>query len=267
MGKNLLVVFLLSLLVFPFALAAESTLSEGAVKFWGTWFNVPAKYMISWQSIVTFVVVPIIIALFFAYEIWKDLGIFHAGAANVWIPILIVYMMLRNGFWDYIDLFVSSTQMIPALVLSFLAMQVTSKLKGKVTSFGYSGIFGGMVGYALEAVSGGIFLGSIGFIISKGHPGPLVYIMASVGAGLGIFAMWWEKHGRKSGSLKNALGEEDQITSEEATLEKELKRYNKMASREKDPAIKGVYEERMVNIKRELDKLRAQEEVVVEGAT
>lgn len=265
MGKVLLTVFFNFLLALPFA-AAQSVLSEGASKFWSTWFYVPAKYLVSWQSILIFAVAPVLIALFFAYEIWKELGLFHSGAANFWIPMLVVYIILPNGFWNYVDLFVSNTQMIPALVLSFLAMQTTSKLKGKVTSFGYSGIFGGVVGYVLEAVSGGVFLGSIGFIINKGHFGPLVYIMASVGAGVGVLFMLWEKHGRKKGNLKNLLGQEKQIGDELVVLETRLADMNKRAVAEKNPAAKAAIEDQMANVKRSIDRLRAQEEVVAEQA-
>ncbi len=263
MGKVFITAFFALLLLLPFA-AAQSVLSEGAVKFWSTWFYVPVKYLATWQNLVTFAVAPVVIALFFAYEIWKELGIFHSGGANFWIPLLIVYMMLPNGFWGYVDLFVLNVQMIPALVLSFFALQITSKVKGKITSFGYTGIFGGLVGYVLEAVSGGIFLGSIGFMINRGHFGPLVYILASVGTGLGVLLLWWEQHGKKIGNLKNLLGQERLIDEELIMLEKRLAELSKRAIAEKSPAAKTTIEDQMANVKRRIDRLRAQEEVVAD---
>ncbi|MBI4176863.1 MAG: hypothetical protein HY516_00690 [Candidatus Aenigmarchaeota archaeon] len=246
--------------------AAQPVLSEGVVKFWNTWFNVPVKYLTSWQSILTFAAAPVIIAIFFAYEIWKELGIFHSGAANFWIPLLIVGIMLNNGFWDYVDLFVSNTQMIPALVLSFLALQVTGKLRSKVTSFGYSGIFGGILSYVLDAVGVGIFFGGLGFIFSKGRLGPVVYVLFFAGAAIGALLIWWDKKGRKTGTLKNALAQEDEIGREISLLEAKLTELNKRATAESNPAAKGAIEDEMARVKQRVDRLRAREEVLIEQA-
>ncbi len=261
MNKFILQASIVFLVLLPFASAqdAQSTLSSGTIKFWNTWFNVPEKYLTSWPAILSFAVAPVLITLFFAYEIWKELGIFHSGAANFWIPLLLVYLMLRNGLWDYVDLFVSNAQMIPALVLSFVAMQVTSKVKGKISSFGYSGIFGGLVGYVLEAVSGGVFLGSIGFMINRGHFGPLVYILASVGAALGILLLWWDKKGRKTGVLKNVLGQEDIMRDQEKLLAQALKDLNQRLLKASSDAEKIAIENEMARIDDQLRRLKARE--------
>ncbi|MBI4167779.1 MAG: hypothetical protein HY515_02380 [Candidatus Aenigmarchaeota archaeon] len=253
----------LSAIVFIFLLSsfasAQSTLSEGTIKFWNTWFNVPAKYLTSWGSIFTFAVAPVVIALFFAYEIWKELGLFHSGAANFWIPVLLVYLMLGNGFWGYVDLFISSTHMIPALVLSFFALQVTGKLRSKVSSFGYSGIFGGVLGYLLDAIGIGVFFGGIGFIINRGSFGPLVYIMASVGSALGLLLLWWDKKGRKTGVLKNVMGQEDVMRDQEKTLEQALKDLNQRLLKASGDAEKTAIEDEMARINQRLERLKARE--------
>ncbi|MBI3412887.1 MAG: hypothetical protein HY051_02285 [Candidatus Aenigmarchaeota archaeon] len=259
MGKVLPAIFTALFFISAFAAGqgTQSTLSEGAAKFWTTWFYVPAKYLISWPTIIMFAVAPVVIALFFAYEIWKELGIFHSGAANFWIPLLIVYIMLPNGFWGYVDLFVSNTQMIPALVLSFFALQITSKLKARVTSFGYSGIFGGVVAYVLEAVGGGVFLGSIGFIISKGRFGPLVYALFFAGAALGLIILWWDKKRRKTGVLKNVMGQEDVMRDQEKILEQALKDLNQRLFKATGDAEKTAIEDEMARINQRLERLKA----------
>ncbi|MBI1972169.1 MAG: hypothetical protein HYS53_02610 [Candidatus Aenigmarchaeota archaeon] len=266
MKKLFLHVFLAFSALLPFA-AAQPALSEGTINFWKNWFGVPAEYLISWPSVLTFAVAPVVIALFFAYEIWKELGIFHSGAANFWIPLLLVFLMLRNGFWDYVGLFASNLQMIPALVLSFLALQVTGKLRSRITSFGYSGIFSGALAYLLDAVGVGVFFGGIGFIISRGIVGPLVYILFSVGAGLGIFLIWWDKKGRKTGVLKNVMGQEDLMRDQEKILEQALKDLNQRLVKATGDAEKTAIEDEMARINQRLERLKARETALELSAT
>ncbi len=269
MGKFLSGLILSLLAIFPFA-AAQSTLSDGTIKFWMTWFYVPAKYLVSWQSIVIFAVVPVLISIFFVREIWKDIGFFHSGAVNFWIPLLVVYMMLRNGFWDYVDLFVSNVQMLPALVLSFFALLVTGKLRSKVTSFGYSGPLGGTLAYALDAIGMGIFFGGLGFVVTKGHLGPIVYTLFFIGAAAGILLIWWDAHGKaKQAKLSTLLDQYDTITKQMEPLEKKLVELEK----KKQAAItaKRNFEalditQEMVAVNRQLEGLRAEREAISVGA-
>ncbi len=251
------------LLLHALPASAQSFLSEGTAKFWGNWFAVPAKYLVSWQSVIAYAVAPVVITIFFAYEIWKELGFFHSGAANFWIPVLTVYLMLHNGFWPYVDMFVTNAQLIPAVVLSFLSFQITAKLRSKATSFGYTGIFGGALAYAFDAAGMAVFLGGIGFVINKGHFGPVVYIMAAVGSGLGLFLIWWDMRSKKGGSkLKSTIGEELNIEKEIARLEKERKRLNDEAMKLQSDEARLPYYRAMARVQEDIDILRAKRGVV-----
>ncbi len=249
-------------LMIPFA-TAESVLSADTIKFWNTWFGAPTEYLTSWPSIFALVVAPVVIAMFFAYEIWKELGLFHSGAANFWIPILLVYLMINNGFWSYVKLFVSNTQMVPALVLSFLSLQVTGKLRSRVTSFGYSGIFSGILAYALDAVGVGIFMAGLGFIFTRGQMGPLVYVLFSVGAGLGIFLIWWDKKGKRNTANLNSIFSQDEIIEKEiAKLEKKRDELNDKATRAPNEAARLPYYKEMALLQQEIKILEAKRGVV-----
>ncbi len=274
MNIRLMLAAILFLNVIISSAAAQSVLSEGAKNFWGTWFNVPSKYLVSWSSIISFVVAPIVIAMFLVYEVWKELGIFHSGAANFWIPALVVYMALRSGFWDFVDMFVTRSasfgMLAPILFAAMFSLKLAAVVRRKASSYGYSGIFNGVMAYLASGLGIGFFFGSLGFAFDQlannvsGRIGPITYVAFFAGAGFGFFSTWWDKRGKKTGNLKNSLEQEGQIEKELAVLEAQLLKLNKESDAAPNPETRGIIEDEMVAIKRRMDRLRAKEEVVAD---
>ena len=264
MSRFLFLVLFIFLLTVPSSLA-QSTISEDAVNFWNSWFGVPREYLNTPNNIILFVVAPIIISLIIVYQIIKELGFFQSGGVNFSLAFFIVLMMLPNGFFDWIGRLYSKTETMMALGLVFMTFFITGRLRSKIGSFGYSGAFSGIMAYAMDAVGMGIIFGGVAFVANGSVMGGMVYMWASIGAILGIVLIWWDKKGKRSvGQLDSLLNQEETITTEIAKLEVRLEELNKKAVAASDTARKTAYYNEMADIKRAIDRLRAQEEVVGE---
>lgn len=261
---SLVALLAITFFIIPSYAAAQVVVPENVAKNIESWIGVPAEYMGSPRDIIVFVIIPFVVAALVMHGIWKEVGIFNNGAANFWIPVLMVFASFQFGFFKFVKALYGSTQSLIFAGAAIMAYVITAKVRQRVGSFGYSGIFSGIVGYVLDAVGLGIAFGGMAGAFSGGRFGPLVYIAFSVGAALGIFVLWWNKKGRKTGNLKNLLEQEDQIEKELIVLEAKLLKLNKESDDAPNPGARGIIEDEMVDIKKRIDRLRAKEEVVAD---
>ncbi len=251
--------------VISFA-SAQVVIPAGTANNIASWIGVPAEYLGSPKDIIVFVVIPFVIAALIMHGIWKEIGIFNNGAANFWIPVLMVFASFQFGFFKFVKALYGSTQSLIFAGAAIVAYVVTAKVRQRVGSFGYTGIFSGVAGYALDAVGLGIFFGGMAGALSGGRFGPVVYVAASIGVGLGVFLVWWGKRGKgKQAKLSALLGQYDVITKEMEPLQKKLvdlekKKQAAIAAKRNFEALDITQE--MVLINNALDGLKADREAI-----
>jgi len=126
-------------------------------------------------SLAIFAVIPFVLAALLVHSLWKEIGIIDNGALNFWLPVLLVFASFQFGFFKFVKTLYGSTQSLVFAGVAIFAFLITAKIRHRVGSFGYSGIFSGLFGYALDAVGVGIFFGGVTGALTGGRMGPWVY--------------------------------------------------------------------------------------------
>ncbi len=261
--------FLLTFLVFNTffsSVSAQVIVPSNVAKNIESWIGVPAEYLGSPKDIIIFAVIPFVLASLLAHSLWKEIGVINNDTLNFWLPVMLVFASFQFGFFKFVKALYANTQSLVFAGVAIFAFLITAKIRHRVSSFGYSGMFSGVLGYAFDAIGLGIFFGGVTGALTGGRMGPLVYAMFFVGAGLGIFLIWLSKREKKSTTkIDVLLGQEEDIEKKIAHLEqKRNDLYDETAKMTKDEDKLAKLNE-MAMIQREIEILKAKRGVVESG--